>query len=125
MPATDHSSSIGLGRRSGQSLFPVQRRRSACSRSLGPAWFRASHLAVSPAARASLELATCSLRPLIDRHCRGDWGRLRGEDARNNEYALIHNGDVISEFELSTGAVLLIITNANRTLTSVIALEEH
>lgn len=39
-----------------------------------PVWFRPAFVALSPAARSALDLADVSLRVVLDRHTRGDWG---------------------------------------------------
>jgi len=87
-----------------------------------PVWFRSGLVAITPAARSALDLADASLRHLLDRHERGDWGLLRSDPAsqRENEWALTHDAAVCSIFELPTGAQVLLITEDQRAVTSVL-----
>jgi hypothetical protein len=82
--------------------------------------FRPAHVAVSPAAHAALFLADLPLRPFLFRHEHGDWGLLRDDDARENEHALVHAGELLSEFELPTGEHILCLTTGDRALTSIL-----
>ncbi|OHE77275.1 MAG: hypothetical protein A3G75_02660 [Verrucomicrobia bacterium RIFCSPLOWO2_12_FULL_64_8] len=77
-------------------------------------------MALTPGARSALDLAESSLHRLLSRHERGDWGLLRDDDARENEWALTHGHPVCSLFALPTGAQVLFITEGRRALTSVL-----
>ena len=84
-----------------------------------PIFFRPATVALSRGARATLELADASLRVLLARHTRGDWGIFHDDDVRENDWALTHAAPVRSLFALPTGAELLLETNGPRTLTCV------
>ncbi len=87
------------------------------SRHRDPVRFRPAHVAVSRGARSSLDLADCSPRTLLLRHTRADWGLLRDDDARENDWALDHAAPVRSLFELPTGARMLLETDGERRIT--------
>jgi hypothetical protein len=100
-------------------MHPTLRSRPAF-RHRDPVWFHPSFVSVTPAARTSLDLADVSLHRLLDRHTRGDWGDASHDDARDNDWALIHRQPVWSRFELPTGIRLLVLTDETRALTSVL-----
>ena len=53
-------------------------------------------------------------------HEHGGWALLRDDNARENDHALSHAGDLVSEFELPTGEHILCLTTGDRRLTSVL-----
>jgi len=62
----------------------------------------------------ALSNAHQDVRNFIKRHAAGDWGDLPEEVKQANDRALEHGGRLRSQYLLSTGRVLLIITEADR-----------
>lgn len=61
----------------------------------------------------------------LSRHVRGDWGTLDSEDLQSNERALAHGGRLFSAY-LSTAQVKFwIITEADRSVTTVLLPEDY
>lgn len=59
-------------------------------------------------------------RGLLVRHARGDWGEIPPEDARENELSLEHGFRILSSYPLPTGQRLWILTEADRSVTTLL-----
>ena len=79
----------------------------------------------TPAALDALGSAEVSPSELLERHAAGDWGDVPPEDARANEYALKRGLRVISSYPLPGGERVWIITEADRSSTSIITPDEY
>jgi hypothetical protein len=61
----------------------------------------------------------------LSRHVRGDWGTLDAEDRESNERALKHGGRLVSSY-VSIGKVkFCIITECDRSVTTVLLPEDY
>ena len=63
--------------------------------------------------------------PYVRRHAWGDWGDVSADDAHANERALQDGSRVFSAYALATGARLWIITEADRSSTTVLLPDEY
>jgi hypothetical protein len=61
---------------------------------------------------------------LLVRHQAGDWGTVCQEDAQANEDALVHGERLLSSYPLSNGTKVWIITEADRSATTILLPEE-
>ncbi len=61
---------------------------------------------------------------LISRHESGDWGDVSAEERRKNDFALTHGLQVRSTYKLTNGAELLIVTEGDRSRTTLLLPEE-
>ena len=61
----------------------------------------------------------------VARHASGDWGDVDAEDWTANDEALRIGARVFSAYQLDTGARLWIITEADRSATTVLLPEEY
>lgn len=61
----------------------------------------------------------------LDRHQRGDWGNLCEEDRRENAWALKNNARLLSVFDSREGIRFWIITEADRSVTTVLLPSEY
>jgi hypothetical protein len=61
---------------------------------------------------------------LLRRHVRGDWGDLDLADKAANETALKHGGRILSAYD-TQGGRLWIITEADRSVTTILLPEEY
>lgn len=64
------------------------------------------------------------LRECLIRHVSGDWGDMCAEDCTTNEDALRYGSRLMSEYNLD-GARIWIITEADRSVTTVLFPEEY
>lgn len=74
----------------------------------------------TPAALAALEEADQTPLPFLVRHSMGDWGEVDQEDALANDEAVKDFARVLSVYKLSTGQVIWIITEADRSATTIL-----
>src|ERR1017187_6973060 len=61
----------------------------------------------------------------LARHGNGDWGELIPSDREANEYALKHGLRVLSAYTLRTGEKIWIITEADRSRTTILLPSEY
>lgn len=61
----------------------------------------------------------------LGRHAQGDWGDLTAEDRLENEEALPHGARLLSAYRSSAGTKFWIITEADRSATTVLLPEEY
>jgi hypothetical protein len=59
------------------------------------------------------------------RHASGDWGELDAEDQKENELSLSEGFRLLSAYRLKTGERLWIITEADRSVTTLLLPEEY
>lgn len=82
-------------------------------------------LVATPAAVAALSAAGVSVYLLLNRHARGDWGELSDEDRQQNELAVTTDQRVLSSYLLSNKQKVWIITEADRSVTTVLLPEDY
>jgi hypothetical protein len=60
----------------------------------------------------------------LSRHANGDWGEVNDHDRKANEYAVEHGLPVRSAYTLSSGEKICVITDADRSKTTILLPEE-
>ena len=66
-----------------------------------------------------------SLLPYLIRHGSGDWGDICDEDKGINEEALKNGSRIMSVYKLKAGKTIWIITEADRSVTTLLFPEEY
>ncbi len=61
----------------------------------------------------------------LARHCNGNWGVLGEEDKQANEEALTNGSLILSCYETDSGLVFWIITDPDRSVTTILLPEDH
>ena len=61
----------------------------------------------------------------LARHQNGDWGQLDDEDKQANERALLEEGRLVSRYVSVTGTPFYVITEWDRSLTTVLLPQEY
>ena len=61
----------------------------------------------------------------LSRHVRGDWGTLDAEDLNANEHALKHGGRLFSAYHSTQNVRFWIITEWDRSVTTVLLSEDY
>jgi len=59
------------------------------------------------------------------RHQSGDWGNLDSEDRNSNDQALARGGRIFSAYNATDGTKFWIITEADRSVTTVLLPEDY
>ena len=87
--------------------------------------FPAGQIVATPGALALLEQANRSPLEFLSRHLRGDWGDLCPEDKTENELSLKHVFRLLSSYPVTEIEKLWIITEADRSVTTLLLPAEY
>lgn len=79
----------------------------------------------TPGALESLERAGQQPQEFLDRHADGDWGEVDSHDATENELSLQRGFRLLSSYTTRAGDRLWIITEADRSATTLLLPEEY
>jgi hypothetical protein len=89
------------------------------------ALFRLGQIVATPGALQALERAGETPQKFLERHVCGDWGDLDEEDRQENALSLEHSFRLLSAYQTTAGEKLWVITEANRTLTTILLPAEY
>lgn len=87
--------------------------------------FELGQTVATPGALDELEKAGMSALRLLGRHQSGDWGDMSEEDKQENEFSLKEGFRILSSYKLETGKKIWIITEADRSITTLLLPEEY
>ena len=82
--------------------------------------FALGQIVATPGALDALEKAGQTAEEFISRHVSGDWGTLPAEDVQANNDALERNGRILSAYRLHDGVKIWLITEWDRSATTVL-----
>ena len=91
---------------------------------IGPR-FRPGRLFATPDALEALRTVNVSVADLLTRHLLGDWGDLSDEDRRQNDLALETGLRVLSCYVPCANVKVWVITEWDRSLTTVLLPDEY
>lgn len=87
--------------------------------------FPSGRLVATPGALALLQQVNKSPLEFLSRHLRGDWGDLCEEDKTENELSLKHGFRLMSSYPVTETEKLWIITEADRSVTTLLLPAEY
>lgn len=87
--------------------------------------FALGQLVATPGALESLQKAGQSPLELIARHVTGDWGDLGEEDKQENEFSVEKGYRILSAYRLESGEKVWVITEADRSATTILLPSEY
>lgn len=76
-------------------------------------------------AHAMATLSNTDMQPALQRHVTGDWGEVGKQDGEANEQALLNGTRLLSIYRSSKGVKFWIITEADRSATTVLLPEDY
>lgn len=79
----------------------------------------------TPGALAALEEAGQTALEFLLRHEAGDWGDVCPEDWQENELSMREGFRLLSSYHLNTGIRIWVITEADRSATTILLPEEY
>ena len=82
-------------------------------------------LVATPGALAALEKTGQNAMDFLSRHVRGDWGELPKEDKDENQLSLEKGFRLLSSYRTTAGDKLWVITEADRSHTTLLLPEEY
>jgi hypothetical protein len=87
--------------------------------------FRLGQIVATPGALDALLMGGQTPAVFLRRHVAGDWGELDVEDRRENEFSVEHGFRLLSAYTLSNGTKIWIITEADRSSTTLLLPSEY
>lgn len=79
----------------------------------------------TPGALGALKRTKQSIFEFVYRHAQGDWGELSEQDRQENELSLRESLRLMSVYRLNEGTKIWIITEADRSVTTVLLPDEY
>ena len=92
---------------------------------MSAARFPPGRVVATPGALAAIEASGDDPLAFLFRHVSGDWGNVDAHDVRENELGLREGFRLLSSYTLRTGVKVWIITEADRSLTTLLLPEEY
>ena len=87
--------------------------------------FRLGQMCSTPGALEAMNDAGQSPMVFVGRHVQGDWGEVCADDQQANEEALDSNLRLLSAYRTNEGVKLWVITEADRSVTTILLPEEY
>ena len=87
--------------------------------------FPLGQIVATPGALDALDTAAVDSWTLLHRHQSGDWGDVQAEDAEENERSVVNGWRILSSYPLDIGERIWIITEADRSSTTLLLPEEY
>ncbi len=87
--------------------------------------FKLGQVLATPGALAALQQAGQEPGDFLRRHVACDWGDLSAEDQKGNDYSLEHGFRLLSSYRTNAGDMLWIITESDRSATTLLLPEEY
>lgn len=88
-----------------------------------PAVFSLGRLVITPGAHEQLD--SLAVHDALVLHSHGKWGDLDAEDAHANDRALVEGGRLFSVYRDCAGTKFWIITEADRSVTTILLPSEY
>jgi hypothetical protein len=87
--------------------------------------FALGRLVATPGALELLTRAEQTPLEFLARHSRGDWGECCPDDARENDFSVKAGFRILSVYSTRTGEKLWVITEADRSVTTLLLQSEY
>jgi hypothetical protein len=87
--------------------------------------FRLGQLVATPGALRALNDAGQEPLEFIQRHVTGDWGEVTEEDKQENDFSVAHGFRILSAYRTAKGEKIWLITEADRSATTLLKPEEY
>jgi hypothetical protein len=87
--------------------------------------FSLGQVVATPGALTALQKAGQQPQEFLARHLQGDWGDLCEEDRQENALSLERGFRLLSRYNTSAGEALYVITEADRSVTTLLLPEEY
>jgi len=87
--------------------------------------FKLGQTVATPGALEALGQSMENPVDFLHRHQTGDWGTVDEEDAAENAYSVEHGFRILSAYTLNTGVKIWVITEADRSSTTILLPDEY
>ena len=88
-------------------------------------WFTLGQIVATPGAIDLLERTSSDALDFLIRHQQGDWGSVPPEGAEENLSSIEHGNRILSSYYLNASERLWIITEADRSVTTLLLPNEY
>lgn len=89
------------------------------------ALFSLGRTVITVACKAHMDRLNADPLYFLMRHAKGDWGELDASDKRANADAVKHNMRILSRYQLSDGENIYVITEWDRSYTTIMLRDEY
>jgi hypothetical protein len=79
----------------------------------------------TPGAVQALEAAGQRPEEFVDRHAHGDWGDVPEADKHENDFSLTYGFRILSSYTTSAGERIWVLTEADRSATTILLPDEY
>lgn len=87
--------------------------------------FALGQIVATPGAIKSLERAQQLPQEFLSRHVTGDWGEVDEQDWQENEFSVTHGFRLLSSYHTTAGEKLWVITEGDRSATTLLKPDEY
>ncbi len=87
--------------------------------------FALGQIVMTPGAAAAFAATGERPFPFLARHQQGDWGEVSPEDGAENDFSVAHGFRVLSAYALKDGTRIWILTEADRSATTILLPAEY
>ena len=87
--------------------------------------FNLGQLVITPAALQACQDSNQLPLEFLQRHWQGDWGEVGQEDWQENELSLVNGFRLLSAYITNNGTKLWILTEADRSVTTILLPSEY
>jgi hypothetical protein len=87
--------------------------------------FSLGQIVATPGALAALEKAGQQPQEFLSRHVSGEWGELEEHDRIENQFSLEHGFRLLSTYRTNSGEKIWLITEADRSVTTILLPDEY
>lgn len=86
--------------------------------------FQLGQIVTTANAKKTIDSYRILLQVLTGRHQSGDWGDIEPDQGVNNDYAIDHDGEIMSAYQLTDHECVIVATTADRSTTTVMMSSE-
>ena len=101
------------------------RRNHTTTRQVSVTRFALGETFITPGAEEAIQIAGQTAIEFLRRHMSCDWGELSEDDLRENEFSLKEGFRLLSAYQTGKGQKLWIITEADRSATTILLPSEY
>ena len=87
--------------------------------------FLLGQIVATPGALTALLQADQEATEFLSRHQHGDWGDVPPEDKKENDFSVLNNFRILSAYTLTTGVTIWIITESDRSVTTILLPQDY
>lgn len=87
--------------------------------------FKLGQIVATPGALEAMNLSGDNAAVFLSRHVTGDWGVVSADDAAENDFSVKRALRILSAYKLSTGIKIWVITEADRSATTILLPDEY